>query len=442
MLPFAAWQVSLIVSAMHASALNQSCLCTRADHDRLTGLLQRGGLPDAEVVLAPRQLFAEFPVFVSAAEIQQIRASVAAIQRVVATPAFIDHALRQAPPIAAVDQGARGVVYGYDFHLTDAGPKLIEVNTNAGGLLLNDALRQAQGACCDAVAPLLQPPDCTNDLGTRLVASFVDEFRRARGADATLGCVAIVDDQPEAQFLFPEFRMFAELFRRAGITAHIVDPAALDLRDDAVWFQGQRVDLIYNRLTDFYLEQVQHAHLAHAYTAGQVVVTPHPRAHALFANKHHLAAWSSAERLAEFGVDRTTLETLLATVPHAEIVTAENRDQLWAARKQFFFKPPCGFAGKAAYRGDKISRRTWDEQVGVGYLAQTIVQPSERVVRVGDDRVTLKLDVRAYVDQAQVVLFAARLYQGQTTNFRTPGGGFAAVLQWPQALPAQPAPAG
>jgi hypothetical protein len=25
-------------------------------------------------------------------------------------------------------------------------------------------------------------------------------------------------------------------------------------------------------------------------------------------------------------------------------------------------------------------------------------------------------------------LFAARLYQGQTTNMRTPGGGFAAVL--------------
>ena len=29
---------------------------------------------------------------------------------------------------------------------------------------------------------------------------------------------------------------------------------------------------------------------------------------------------------------------------------------------------------------------------------------------------------------SQIVLAAARLYQGQTTNFRTPGGGFAPVF--------------
>ena len=42
--------------------------------------------------------------------------------------------------------------------------------------------------------------------------------------------------------------------------------------------------------------------------------------------------------------------------------------------------------------------------------------------------VTLKLDVRNYVYDGQVQLLAARLYQGQTTNFRTPGGGFAPVI--------------
>jgi hypothetical protein len=31
-------------------------------------------------------------------------------------------------------------------------------------------------------------------------------------------------------------------------------------------------------------------------------------------------------------------------------------------------------------------------------------------------------------------LRAARLYRGQTTNFRTPGGGFAPVLTLPQEL--------
>ena len=39
-----------------------------------------------------------------------------------------------------------------------------------------------------------------------------------------------------------------------------------------------------------------------------------------------------------------------------------------------------------------------------------------------------KTDVRLYVYNGQVLLTAARLYQGQTTNFRTPGGGFAPVF--------------
>ena len=39
----------------------------------------------------------------------------------------------------------------------------------------------------------------------------------------------------------------------------------------------------------------------------------------------------------------------------------------------------------------------------------------------------LKSDVRCYVYDGQVQLIAARLYQGQTTNFRTANGGFAQV---------------
>ena len=42
-----------------------------------------------------------------------------------------------------------------------------------------------------------------------------------------------------------------------------------------------------------------------------------------------------------------------------------------------------------------------------------------------DRRNSRKTDVRLYVYDGQNLLTAARLYQGQTTNFRTPGGGFA-----------------
>ena len=50
-----------------------------------------------------------------------------------------------APAIARVPVAARGVFMGYDFHLTASGPKLIEINTNAGGGLLNAYLLAAHG---------------------------------------------------------------------------------------------------------------------------------------------------------------------------------------------------------------------------------------------------------------------------------------------------------
>ena len=42
---------------------------------------------------------------------------------------------------------------------------------------------------------------------------------------------------------------------------------------------------------------------------------------------------------------------------------------------------------------------------------------------------SFKLDVRNYVYDGMTQLMTARLFQGQTTNFRTAGGGFAPVYQ-------------
>ena len=39
----------------------------------------------------------------------------------------------------------------------------------------------------------------------------------------------------------------------------------------------------------------------------------------------------------------------------------------------------------------------------------------------------MKFDVRAYAYRDEVLLLGARVYQGQVTNLRTPGGGFSAI---------------
>ena len=54
--------------------------------------------------------------------------------------------------------------------------------------------------------------------------------------------------------------------------------------------------------------------------------------------------------------------------------------------------------------------------------------PSERVVMVDNEREMLKVDVRLYTYRGELLLAAARLYRGQATNLRTPGGGFAPLL--------------
>lgn len=68
----------------------------------------------------------------------------------------------------------------------------------------------------------------------------------------------------------------------------------------------------------------------------------------------------------------------------------------------------------------------WDEILGGGYVAQALVAPGERALGADATQV-LKFDLRNYVYDGAVQWIAARLYQGQTTNFRTPAGGFAPV---------------
>jgi hypothetical protein len=110
-------------------------------------------------------------------------------------------------------------------------------------------------------------------------------------------------------------------------------------------------------------------------------------------------------------------------------VRNEDGEQWWAERKQWFFKPATGYGSKGAYRGDKVTRRVFNEILQGDYVAQKVVMPGERMVcpEQRDYPVSLKADVRCFVYAGEVQLMAARLFQGQTTNFRTQGGGFAQI---------------
>jgi hypothetical protein len=419
------------VSAEH---LNRVSACRTLDAERLRQQLEAApalaGLYD-EIIRTRPHLFSATTVFISPEQFKRMAAVVTATESVVALPAYRATTLATAPAIAQREQSARGVFMGFDFHLGEQGPQLIEINTNAGGALLNAALAYAQRACSPEMEPAFQSSADLAHLEKTFFAMFEQEWRHQRG-DMQLGRVAITDDDPASQYLYPEFRLFENLFKRFGVEAVIADARELEWREGKLWHAGKSIDMVYNRLTDFYLQESHHAALRSAYEAGAVVMTPHPRAHALYADKRNLVTLSDNEHLAALGVPAAARDILIAGVPHTESVSPQRADELWSQRRKLFFKPASGYGSKAAYRGDKLTRRVWEEILAGDYVAQALVPPSERFTRVDEIDVLLKFDVRAYVYNGIIQLVAARLYTGQTTNFRTPGGGFAPVLVVPE----------
>ena len=424
------WEQQLV------ETLNRECRCISVDQDQLRRYLESdlGEVGISSRLLATRpHLLAASPVFLSPDQVARIREVIRAIEVVLENDAYQREVEAWSPAICHQDHGPRGVFFGYDFHLCQDGPKLIEINTNAGGALLNLYLARAQRACCAEVANLVTG---TIDLSTfedDLVAMFRSEWLLQR-PDRELRTIAIADENPQQQFLHPELLLFESLFERHGIAARISDPRHFTHRQGALWLDDTRVDLVYNRLTDFYLDAPESAPLREAYESGSAVVTPSPRGHALYANKRNLTLLSDPGRLAGWGVDAAVTEILQKSVPRSVVVTADDAKSLWSERKRLFFKPLAGYGSRGAYRGAKLTRRVWQSILESEYIAQEMIPPSERRVVLDGVARELKLDVRAYVYDRSVQLLAARMYQGQTTNLRTEGGGLASVFTLPPPL--------
>jgi uncharacterized circularly permuted ATP-grasp superfamily protein len=266
-------------------------------------------------------------------------------------------------------------------------------------------------------------PHAFEDVAFRM---FQDEWERQRGSGSA-GRIAIVDDRPEEQYLYPEFVLVRQAMAARGVDAVIADASHLRHEAGRLSVEGKPIDLVYNRVTDFAFDQPEHRALRDAYREGAVVVTPNPHNHALLADKRAFSLLSDPATLQAWGLAPTLLARLEA-VPRTVLVTPKNADELWRSRKSLFFKPTGGHGGKAVYRGDKVTKGVWSDIAHGGYVAQTLVKPSERMIRIDDAIEARKMDVRLYTYDAQVLLVAVRLYQGQTTNFRTPGGGFAPVF--------------
>lgn len=410
-------------------ALNRSCFCmtlSRSDLDQAI-FDSMGSAEIAELLKERPNIFAATAVFVSSRDLQSMQAQVAAIEAVVELPSYQEAALARAGhEIVSVQLAARGLFMGYDFHISEDGPKLIEINTNAGGAFLMSQLQRATAKHATACgsAHLLS----ADAIDARLVESFLSEWR-AVGREGRPRTVAIVDQNVAEQYLYPDMLIARELLNRNGIETLILEPKAIAYQNGRLVSGDKSIDMIYNRLTDFGLSGPDHAHLRAALLDDAAVVSPAPRHHALYANKLNLAWLSDSAALEAFGADKSIIKAL-SDLPQTSRVTAQVADKLWAERRNYFFKPAAGFGSRATYRGDKLTKRVWSAILEGNYVAQSFIPPTVRAVTVDGERTSLKFDIRLYTYGGETLMMAARTYQGQTTNFRTRGGGFAPVYHF------------
>ena len=161
--------------------LNSECFCLSLDQAALARALDSElGQPGLSAMVGERcpYLFAALPVFVATPQLQHMAQVVQAVESVVALPAYRERVLADAPAIAQLGtSGPRGVFFGYDFHLDQGHLGLIEINTNAGGAMLNAVLARAHRACCAAMGAMVPTLASVAAFEQGIVDMFRHEWR-------------------------------------------------------------------------------------------------------------------------------------------------------------------------------------------------------------------------------------------------------------------------
>jgi len=400
-----------------ALMLNSDCYCwpvTRAPI--VQRIIEQDAAENMAAMLSERaHYFAQTTIFLAPDILAQMKEQIRAIEDVIRLPKYVQAISKRASFLEAASQQLKthGVFMGYDFHVTEDGPRLIEINSNAGGAFIVDMIEQTVRGS-------------RRELSALVAEMFRSEWAKAERT-APLKTIAIVDSNPRDQYHFPDMCLAKTLLEGHGFKVVIADPNELRLADGQLYHEDNPIDLVYNRLTDFDLSEAGNSVLRRAYIENVAVITPAPHHHALYADKRNLILLSDEKQLSDF--EATPYQkNVLQSIPSTVSVTAETAPNIWEKRRQMFFKPKAGFGSRGAFRGAKLTKKVWSQIVGGEYIAQDLIPPPVRAVTVDSKKIALKFDVRVYTYDGEPLLYAARIYEGQTTNLRTAGGGLAAVI--------------
>lgn len=344
-------------------------------------------------------LASEDPITIPKADFDAMFAFAKTVFRLKHNQEYVEKLEHLLPEAAKIRPGAPGILMGFDFHLTHEGPKLIEVNNNAGGLYIGNGI-------------WLPQPDIAeleSDFKDRILGMFPDTWRT----------IAIVDEDIEKQFMYPEMQAYAALLANDGREVFLASPEQLQSNGDGLYINGKRIDAIYNRHTDFYLESRAMRHIKSAYLTGRIQVNPHPRSYALLGDKSRMSDWWH-RGLLEGTISDETISLIRAIVPETHLMNEYDPEAAWQERKSWVFKPSARHGGKGVLLGKSISRKRFD---GLN-RSETVMQKFVPASQIEINGNSFKFDVRLYTQGERLIAMAGRAWQGQVTNFRSKGSGW------------------
>ncbi|MEN0058766.1 MAG: hypothetical protein AAGB31_08020 [Bdellovibrio sp.] len=364
--------------------------------------------------LISENLLSPFSLEIPSAILQQAQNIVASLFHLREQTSYAAHYAATLQEKALKDPANKSIMMSYDFHVDpQQNLKLIEINTNAAFLILGHQMYASKGH------PLPVPDFSLLEIGD----SIRQEMQLQGKAAPNDMKVAIIDQAPSEQRLYIEFLAYNELFKSWGWDSRILDYREL--------FQGFTPDFIYNRYTDFFLNDASSAPLREKFLNRKVCLSPNPYEYFLLADKQRMIDWSEPGFLERHISNPQHVQNIRQCLPISHELCPAKAEQIWAQRKTLFFKPKNAFGSKQTYRGSSISRKAFDELLGQDIIAQEFVPAAEQTFETPEGPQNFKYDLRCYAYQGRVQLILARLYQGQVTNLRTPYGGFATVLLRP-----------
>ena len=379
------------------------------------------------------------------------------------------------------------LLMAYDFHIDKEGqPKLIEVNTQASGYLVSDLVDQVH--CWLSHTPESQKNSSLKQTNFNpahshqksqmahpcspallaLKKSFEEEWQsfslsKKHHSHATLQKKSlslppentlIVDHQIPKQKMYVEFLMFKELLdHQWHWPCQLMEIGEVHGNPEGFLVDkyNKKVDMIYNRSTDFYLEK--YPILKKAFLNQTACISPHSREYLLLADKARLVEWSNPHFLNQTNLSKEEKHQVQQALPRTGYVHSVPAEELWKKRKSLFFKPLQGYGGKAVYRGKSLSRKMFEWILSSkGTIPKPTSSYSQEAFSQADSQIKIKTpmlfqdfvpppifkdpsgvewkyDIRAYVYRDRVLKFCARVYQGQVTGFQKPLSGFATLCQ-------------